>query len=280
SDRAARLFSRDATRKLPQEAQQALAAQVASRRGQSGEAAEQEGAETGLPPGVKLEDASALTRPGSRPGQIVVVREGGGAVAYSWDAGQSTWERVGEVVSGPGEASVARPRHGGREWDYVFDVDIDDSAPRLKLAIDRADNPYDAADRFLQENALPDSYRDQVVQFILRNVQDLGVAEGGGSGMVDPYTGASAYQPSSSRPSGLDTQTRQSATGGGADPYTGARAAGTGSLTQQSGVPCTFEALPAAEGMLRKLRELDAQAEARLSSEELEGVEALLRAQC
>lgn len=39
-----------------------------------------------LPPGLKLEDANVLQSPGNRDGQIKVVREGGGGMAYSWDA--------------------------------------------------------------------------------------------------------------------------------------------------------------------------------------------------
>ena len=41
-----------------------------------------------LPDGLKIEDSSALLRPGSRDGEVKVVSEDGGGVAYSWNAAQ------------------------------------------------------------------------------------------------------------------------------------------------------------------------------------------------
>jgi hypothetical protein len=35
-----------------------------------------------------------------------------------------------------------RQIHNGQEWDYVFDVDVADGMPPLKLALNRGDNPY------------------------------------------------------------------------------------------------------------------------------------------
>ena len=43
--------------------------------------------------------------------------------------------------------------------DYVFDVDIADGMPTKKLAVDRGENPYDAADRFMEQEGLPTTYR-------------------------------------------------------------------------------------------------------------------------
>lgn len=41
-----------------------------------------------LPEGLHLEDESALLQPGTKEGQIKVVREDGGGMAYSWSASQ------------------------------------------------------------------------------------------------------------------------------------------------------------------------------------------------
>lgn len=43
----------------------------------------------------------------------------------------SSWQKVGEVVDavGPGRKQLFE----GKEYDYVFDVDITDGAPPLKL---------------------------------------------------------------------------------------------------------------------------------------------------
>lgn len=41
----------------------------------------------------------------------------------------------------------------------MFDVDWEDGAPPKKLALNRGDNPYAVADRFLEQEGLPASYR-------------------------------------------------------------------------------------------------------------------------
>lgn len=170
-------------------------------------------------PAPQVDDALALTTPGSRDGETKVVREPDGSVwAYGWNAAKGEWDRIGEVVAAPeaGERSGRRARvrrpelqprvrvqarararrsaepscppplasrcrlcpgfalppfprgpmrhhltnpsptpgtitggpksHGGRTWDYVFDVELDSGA-KLKLAMDAHENPYIVADR-------------------------------------------------------------------------------------------------------------------------------------
>ena len=68
------------------------------------------------------------------------------------------WERIGEVVGGPGGGGgdtmgVGAKMHGGVSYDWVFDVDVEDGAPPRKLPYNRGDNPYDVADRWLAEQA-------------------------------------------------------------------------------------------------------------------------------
>lgn len=41
----------------------------------------------------------------------------------------------------------------------VFDVDVQEGAAPLKLALNRGDNPYLVVDRFLEEHSLPDTYK-------------------------------------------------------------------------------------------------------------------------
>lgn len=62
------------------------------------------------------------------------------------------------------------------------------------LAIDQVDlcshapeNPYTAAQRFLQQNDVSMNYIDEIVKFIEKNT--AGVNLGGDSDYVDPYTG-------------------------------------------------------------------------------------------
>jgi len=87
----------------------------------------------------------------------------------------------------------------------VFDVDIAEGAPPLKLPYNvtggslglmctllgstlRTENPYSAAQRFLERNDLPNSYLDTVAQFVEKNTTGVSIG-GGDSDYVDPFTG-------------------------------------------------------------------------------------------
>jgi phospholipase A-2-activating protein len=136
-----------------------------------------------LPPGVKLEEPSALSRPGAKDGATKVVREANGAaMAYSWDAAAGRWEQIGEVVGadgsglgsggaggGGGSLGVGGRVLDGVSYDFVFDVDVADGAPPRKLPYNAGDNPYDAAEKWLEREGLPASYREQIVAFIIQN---------------------------------------------------------------------------------------------------------------
>ncbi len=79
-----------------------------------------------------------------------------------WVGLRQEWEKLGEVVGGPDKSdtmALGGKSLYGQTWDYVFDVDIADGAPVKKLAVNRGENPYDAADRFLDNEGLPTTYR-------------------------------------------------------------------------------------------------------------------------
>ncbi len=59
------------------------------------------------------------------------------------------WEKIGTVVGAPGDDTVAAGNqfHEGQQYDFVFDVDVADGVPPLKLPVNKGDNPYIAADK-------------------------------------------------------------------------------------------------------------------------------------
>ncbi|GAB2250396.1 hypothetical protein Droror1_Dr00016646 [Drosera rotundifolia] len=145
--------------------------------------------------GLKLEDLpglEALKTPGTSDGQTKIVREGDNGVAYAWNAKEYKWDKIGEVVDGPNDG-LKHPMLDGVEYDYVFDVDIGDGEPIRKLPYNRSDNPYSAADKWLLDQNLPLSYRQQIVDFILENTGQKRFNFD--SSFRDPFTGASAYVP-------------------------------------------------------------------------------------
>ncbi|ONM51175.1 transducin family protein / WD-40 repeat family protein [Zea mays] len=140
--------------------------------------------------GLKLMDlpgVEALQVPGNSDGQTLIVREGDNGVAYSWNSAELKWDKIGEVVDGPGEAAQGQV-HDGVRYDFVFNVDIGDGEPIRKLPYNRSDDPYTVADKWLLKENLPLTYRQQVVEFILQNSgQNNFVPD---PSFRDPYTGA------------------------------------------------------------------------------------------
>ncbi len=97
-----------------------------------------------------LPGPETLQQPGNKEGHVVMIRGDGGAVEahqvcrvclsdafqcsslVKWSSG--AWQKIGEVVDAVG--SGRRQLYNGKEYDYVFDVDIQDGAPPLKLPYD------------------------------------------------------------------------------------------------------------------------------------------------
>ena len=84
---------------------------------------------------------------------------------------------------------------------------------KKKFCLSTSENPWIAAQRFLNKHELPQTYADEVVGFIEKNSGGVQLGQGGESNTyVDPYTGASRYTGASGS-SGPHV--------GGGDPFTG-----------------------------------------------------------
>lgn len=105
---------------------------------------------------------------------------------------QQQWICVGTVVDAVG-SSGKKVEYLGQTYDYVFDVDIEDGAPPLKLPYNLSQNPYEAATKFLGDNELPLSYLDNVADFIVKNTK--GATLGQSSGPATDEFGTGRYQP-------------------------------------------------------------------------------------
>ncbi|PNW78780.1 hypothetical protein CHLRE_09g389912v5 [Chlamydomonas reinhardtii] len=292
SDAVTRVWAADPARAGPAELADVLAATLAARKAEKEAAAAQGGSEGaaggggggGLPPGLKVEEEFALSQPGAKDGENKFIRNSatGEVAAYSWDAKAFQWEKIGVVVEGPaggaGGAPGARPKkfHAGKEWDYVFDVDIAEGMPPRKLAMNEGDNEYLVASRFIEENELPPYFAEQIVQFIVQNTGGTKktAATGAGpmdvtGGFCDPFTGGAGggSRPQPQRPGfqlgGAAGAGPMDVTGGGVDPFTGGGGARSGALPAHSltHVPChtylTFDNVPNLEALGRKIREFN-----------------------
>lgn len=190
SDRKVRIFSRRKERQAEPEVIQAFEDSVKSSsipQQQMGDVQKD-----------KLPGPEFLTqKSGTKEGQVVMVREANGSVgAYQWSQGAHEWLSVGTVVDAVG-SSGRKVDYAGKSYDYVFDVDIEDGKPPLKLPFDLSQNPYEAATKFIQDNELPATYLDQVANFIITNTQGatLGQTSQPHPAGSDPYGMENRYRP-------------------------------------------------------------------------------------
>lgn len=179
--------------------------------------------------GYKVSDLpgiEALYDPGKTPGQIKMIREAQGVVAYSWvdDGPNSHWEKIGDVMGGTEKSNEGKTMYEGQEYDYVFSVDVEDGKPPLKLPFNLGDDPYKSAQTFLVKNNLPSAYLEQVVDFILKNSKTT--LPPMNTQYQDPFTGGSRYTPS-----GTNTSSFQ---GTNVDPFTGGSSYSTGQMPSNS----------------------------------------------
>ncbi|XP_017469208.1 PREDICTED: phospholipase A-2-activating protein [Rhagoletis zephyria] len=169
--------------------------------------------------GVKKTDLpgpEALLTNGTREGQTKMVRHPDGSVkCYTWGLGE--WTLVGDVTGATGgtQATSGKALYEGKEYDYVFSVDISDTEPPIKLPYNRGEDPWQAAQAFIHRNNLPQAYLDQVANFIVKNSSGASnmSTQPTTSGYQDPFTGGSRYVP------GGGNQNYNST--GNVDPFTG-----------------------------------------------------------
>lgn len=142
-----------------------------------------------------LPGPDVLTRKsGTKEGQHLIVKDSDGQpTLYQWSMAQQSWVKIGHVVDSA--ASGDKVMYNGQEYDYVFDVDIEDGKPALKLPFNITQNPYDAATQFLQDNELPMSYLEETANFVIKNSQGAQLGSQGPSGGADPWGTENRYRP-------------------------------------------------------------------------------------
>lgn len=129
---------------------------------------------------------------GTKEGQNQIIKDTDGSpTLYQWSMSQQTWIKIGQVVD---SAAGSKSAHGGKEYDYVFDIDIEDGKPPLKLPYNITSNPYDAATKFLQDNELPMSYLEETANFIIKNTQGATIGQTQAVG-ADPWGTENRYRP-------------------------------------------------------------------------------------
>ncbi|NXL88987.1 PLAP protein, partial [Alectura lathami] len=155
-----------------------------------------------------------LKDPGTRDGQTRLIKDNGKVEAYQWSISEGRWIKIGDVVgsSGATQQTSGKVLFEGKEYDYVFTIDVNESGPSYKLPYNISDDPWLTAYNFLQKNDLNPMFLDQVAKFIIDNTKGQTLSNISAQ-FSDPFTGAGRYVPGSSS---------QSNTVPTADPFTGA----------------------------------------------------------
>ena len=139
-----------------------------------------------------LPDEKALLQPGQRDGQTKIVNDGGVIRAYSWSQNEQKWIKIGDVMGASGGSG--KQLYNGKEYDYVFSVDIQDGVPPLKLPYNNDQDPWHVAQKFLLDNGLSQLLLDQVANFIIKNSRPAPLVKADAQ-YADPFTGGSRYIP-------------------------------------------------------------------------------------
>ena len=104
--------------------------------------------------------------------------------AHVWSTAANSWTSIGTVVDAVG--SSRKKEFEGKEYDYVFDVDIQEGVPPLKLPYNASQNPYEAATKFLERNELSMGYLETVAGFIVKNTEGTTIGQTAAAS-EDPY---------------------------------------------------------------------------------------------
>ncbi|XP_037950016.1 phospholipase A-2-activating protein-like [Teleopsis dalmanni] len=145
----------------------------------------------------ELPGPEALLVSGKKDGESLLVSYSDGSVkCYNWQA--DVWKLVGDVIgaSGGSESTFGKILYEGKEYDYVFSINISDSLPEIKLPYNREENPWIAAQVFLNLHNLPQTYLDRVANFVIKNSSG-NVPSIGESSFQSSLSGSTRYLPDS-----------------------------------------------------------------------------------
>lgn len=71
----------------------------------------------------------------------------------------------------------------------MFNVDIEEGKPPLKLPYNKTDDPWLAAQKFIHDNNLSQYYLEQVANFIVSNSTPAPTQSAVPTDFIDPFTG-------------------------------------------------------------------------------------------
>uniref|UniRef100_F7A1R5 Phospholipase A-2-activating protein n=1 Tax=Ciona intestinalis TaxID=7719 RepID=F7A1R5_CIOIN len=116
-----------------------------------------------------LPGREALEKQGEKDGQTLMLRHDAVVEAYQWNAADGKWMKVGDVVGS--NATGKKTMYQGKEYDYVFTIDNEDGKPPLNLPYNLTEDPWFAAQKFIDDQNLSQAHLDTIANFIMDNTK-------------------------------------------------------------------------------------------------------------
>jgi phospholipase A-2-activating protein len=147
---------------------------------------------------------SAYEKHGTSEGQVHLFNKNGVAIAAQWSLDSQTWVEVGEVVApgaNTGDSAGGGGRIDGVQYDHVLPIEIEQTSGQvsnLKIGYNIGENPFTAAQRFIDAHMLQQNYLNEIANYITQRVGKqptvLGMSSAATTTTAQP-TGAFAGNP-------------------------------------------------------------------------------------
>ena len=112
-----------------------------------------------------------LQRQGKSEGQVQVFNKNGIAIAAQWSMASQTWIEVGQVMgtnNNNNNNNNSPQEIDGVRYDHVLPVEVEQSGSvvHLKIGYNTGENPFVAAQRFIDAHMLPQYQLRQIAEYI------------------------------------------------------------------------------------------------------------------
>jgi len=108
---------------------------------------------------------------GKSEGQVQIFQKDGVAIAAQWSAVSQTWIEVGQVVGGPNQENTGVI--DGVQYDLILPIEVDQQGggvATLQIGYNTGENPFVAAQRFIDAHMLPQHHLSEIADYIQQRV--------------------------------------------------------------------------------------------------------------
>ena len=158
-----RIFTRAAERMAPAAQRAAFAEAAVKQKQQSGPSP----AEVAKLP---VWESNAAVR-GTSEGQVQLFQKQGVAIAAQWSMASQTWIEVGQVMGS--SSSGDNNTIDGVTYDHVLPIEVDQTGggvANLQIGYNNGENPFVAAQRFIDAHMLPQYHLAEIADYIQQRV--------------------------------------------------------------------------------------------------------------